>query len=242
MSEGLRSRTAAKVYITLAGLFIAGFLLDHFILPWIIHSGDEIPVPNVIGKPMAEAVRILEAQQLVARKSVVQPSYKYPQGTVIMTNPPPGNIVREGRNIYLTISGGGPQVTMPNLRGHSLRDARITLEHYDLRIGKITYDPSSQPEETIISQSIPPGKNVAKGSVVDLSVSGGEGSLQVSVPYVIGLSLEEAQTRLMENGLRLGKITYKSSMDLLPNTVIAQMPRAGDMVDVGTPIDVTLVH
>ena len=156
-------------------------------------------------------------------------------------DPPAGNIVREGRNVYLTVSGGEERSTMPNLRGRSMRDAKIALEQNDLRLGLVLYEASDLPAETVIGQSILPGKNVKRNQQVEITVSGGT-DIEVEVPYVIGLSLEEAQQKFLNNGLRLGTITYHESSNLLPNTVIGQDPPAGDKVNPNSPVNITVVH
>lgn len=212
------------------------------LLPWIIHSGNEVSIPSVVGKPFDAASALLEQEGLKPVIGGKTPSDKIPAGYVVIQNPPAASVVREGRNVYLTISGGEEEIQMPNLRGRSLRDAKFTLERYDLVTGTITYQPSDLPEEIILAQEFPPGQRVRKTTAVGLTVSQGPLALQISVPYLVGLYLEEAQNRLAESGLRLGQVGYVKSQELLPNTIISQSPRAGDMVDQNTPIDVTIVH
>ena len=77
---------------------------------------------------------------------------------------------------------------------------------------------------------------------MDITVSSGSAGTQIDVPNLVSMSLNDAQKRLLADGLRLGKVTYKQSSQLVPNTVVAQSPSPGDKVDRNTAIDVTVAH
>ena len=97
------------------------------------------------------------------------------------------------------------------------------------------------PAETVVGQTVSPGRNIRRNTVIEVIVSGGE-SAQVEVPYVIGLSLDEAQKKLLDNGLRAGAIQYRQSKSLLPNTVIGQSPPAGEFAAPNALVYITVVH
>ena len=64
-------------------------------------------------------------------------------GTVMSQDPAPGQLVKRGRKIYLSISTlNPPQVEMPNLIDLSLRQAENMLKTNDLRLGQVVYKPS----------------------------------------------------------------------------------------------------
>ncbi|MAT39738.1 MAG: hypothetical protein CL946_09060, partial [Ectothiorhodospiraceae bacterium] len=175
-------------------------------------------------------------------RAATAPSSNVKAGHVLYQNPAGGSIVREGRNVYLTVSGGEQQVLMPSLRGRSLRDAKITLERLELAVGMITYEASDLPNETIVSQGISSGKKLSPGTPIDLVVSLGKDMQQIDVPYIVGFTLNDAQRKLLESGLKLGNVGYQENPSLSPHTVISQSPSAGEKVDPNAPIDVILVR
>ncbi len=236
----LSSRKALKIYLIALGAMLFLLVLDMFIMPWIVHSRGEITIPDVTGKPVNIAWQTLEYGGLSPVLADTVASDRLKPGAVAYQNPVAGSVVREGRNVYLTISGGEEQVQVPNLRGCSLRDARITLEQLDLLLGTVTMSPSTLPVETVVSQSVYTGRTVPKSTRIDIAVSSGPEIAQQPVPNLVSLSLDEAQTRLVEAGLRVGAITYRSSRTLVPNTVISQSPAGGHMVDPQTPIDLVI--
>ena len=241
LKEKLTSRLAIKLYIILSSIFIVVFILDAWIMPMLVHSRSEIMIPNVAGKRADEAMRILDDADLtpIVLDTVAHP--KIETNHVVYQDPIAGNIVREGRNVFLTVSGGEERIIMPNLAGRSLRDARIALEHLDLKVGKISYEASDMPPETVVRQTVAPGKRIRRNAVIEVIVSGGENA-QVEIPYVIGLNLEDAQRKLIDNGLRPGAIQYRQSNSWVPSTVIGQSPPAGDFIAPNALIDLTVTR
>jgi beta-lactam-binding protein with PASTA domain len=55
-------------------------------------------------------------------------------------------------------------------------------------------------------------------------------------------TLSEAEAILQVNGLRRGNVSYAASTDLLPNTVIEQFPRKGEIVQKDQPVDLVVVQ
>lgn len=241
LKEKLTSRLAIKVYIILSSAFIIVFVLDSAIMPMFVHSRGEITIPDVTGKTGEEAMRMLMTVDLQPQLHDTMPHPKFAPGKVVFQNPVVGSIVREGRNVYLSISGGEERITMPNLRGRSLRDARITLEQMDLRLGVVSYEASSLPAETVTWQNVSAGKPVRKNMMIEIKVSGGA-NMEIVIPFVIGFNLDEAQQRLLEGGLRVGTVSYRKSDALLPNTVVGQDPVAGEPAAPNTPVNLVVAH
>ncbi len=218
-------------------------LLNYIILPFIVKHGKTLSVPNVVGISADSAKLSLTQQGLVAVEAETRPDPDYPAGTVTSQNPTSGAIVKQGRHIYLSISGGEVQVFVPSLRGRTLRDARFALERYGLRLGLVSYATSPTfPENTIIDQTITQNTRVQRGSQVGVVVSMGTDSLQIVVPQVTGKSTTEAERILMAAGLKIGNVTLQPSFDLLPNSVVDQFPRAGERAARGQAVDLFVVQ
>ncbi|TLY29534.1 MAG: PASTA domain-containing protein [Ignavibacteria bacterium] len=77
---------------------------------------------------------------------------------------------------------------------------------------------------------------------VSVVLSQGSTLQKISVPDITGKSLTEAKTLLAASGLKLGNITYIPSLELLPNTVVEQFPRKGELVANGQAVDVFVVQ
>ncbi len=239
----LRRLLRRKLLLYPLAFVVALLLLNYIILPFIVKQGKTLSVPGVVGMSEDSAALSLSGQGLVAVKAETRPDPDYPAGTVTSQNPLPGAIVKSGRHVYLTISGGEVQVFVPSLRGRTLRDARFALERYGLRLGGVSYATSPTfPENTVIDQSITQNTRVQRGAQVGVVVSMGADSLQIVVPQVTGKSTTEAERILLAAGLKVGNVTLQPSFDLLPNSVVDQFPRAGDHASRGQAVDLFVVQ
>lgn len=239
------SRSSAGRRLLLAAiLLLAVFLLVNYILlPTYVNQGGTLQVPRVTGLPLETARVLLDSLGFEPVDAGTRPDPRAPVGTVVGQNPPYEALVKQGRRVYLTTSGGEVLVSVPRLRGLSFRDSRFTLERSGLEVGDAQYDTSDvYPENTVMAQSIPPGNRVARGTPVGVTISRGKVRAEVLVPDLGGRTLGEAEKQILEKGLKVGIITYQPSFDLLPNTVVDQFPRAGEMAPQGQPVDLFVVR
>ena len=77
---------------------------------------------------------------------------------------------------------------------------------------------------------------------IGITVSAGESVDSIFVPSLIGKTLSEAQKILKEKGLLLGNVVYQISEDLLPNTVIDQLPRENEIVTFKKDVDLFIAQ
>ena len=240
--EILKSRKAIKVYIAFLILCISGIMCDRVILPWYINLGGVVKVPNVIGLDYNKAVDLLKSVNLNPMEAGTRFDHNYPAGSVIFQSPMPNMNVREGRRIYLTISGGDEYFEVPDLIGKTVKDAKILLLNSGLRMGMVSYDSSdTSNSETIIRQSIPKSTKVKPETYVSITLPQPPSAGNFTVPNLINKSLTEAEKFLLQNKLTTGKIIYVYRADLNPNTVVDQYPRAGDQVEEGKEINLWVV-
>lgn len=230
-----------KILILAGILFLVLVSFNYIIMPFYVHS-EEVEVPDLIGISQNEAITLLKSINLEPVIGDVVYDEKHPKGTVIQQRPLGGRDVKAGRRVYLFVSGGEPSVLVPKLKGRSLRDAKFSLERIGLKIGRIDEVISRQPKDVIVDQEFAEGTPLKKGATVNISISVGYGAGEISVPYLIGKSLAEAQSIIQENFLVVGKINYQPSFNLLPNTVIDQYPGSGTMLNRGDAVDLFITQ
>jgi beta-lactam-binding protein with PASTA domain len=237
------SPISRRVYLFLALLLVLFFLCNDFIIPWYVNQGGIVEVPSMVGLEFSAAKNILDSLHLEGRKADVRMDNEHPAGVVIIQNPAAGEKVKRGRRIYLTVSGGELDVNVPDIKGRTVRDTKFVLEREGLLMGTMEYQPSdSFPQNTIIEQHPSPGTKTKRESYVSVIVSQGSVFQKVAVPDLAGKTFKEANSILFQSGLKVGNITYLPSADLLPNTIIEQYPRAGEMVINGQAIDLFIVQ
>lgn len=234
----LTSKTLRPFFWLLGLCVVLLFVIDSLIMPYYVNKGGTQIVPNVVGMKEETAKKILDSLHLEPKRGEIRQDPSYPEGYVILQNPSPEQLVKTGRRVYLTISGGEQDVIVPSLRGRSIRDAKFALDRAALRQGAIQYQVSIElPEGTIVTQDIPAGSKVKKNSYISLIVSAGESIDSIYIPSLIGKTYSEAQKILKEKGLRTGNITYQINDELLPNTIIDQLPRENEIVTTQKDVD-----
>jgi len=232
------SGLAKKFYIACIALIAFFCLMNWVVMPWYVNDGGVVKVPDVVGMDVGAAKIVLDTTGLQFEPGGTESS-KLPPNTVLAQNPEAGSIVKHGRRIYLVLSGGAEKVEVPNLIGHTQREAQFMLERVGFKVGLVTSDSSSEyPQNVVMTQSSKPGSMLATGTPISMVVSSGpveEG--EVSVPDLVGRPLTEAQKMITRSSLVLGSVTFEPSRRLVPNTILEQYPRARDIVPKGTAIN-----
>src|SRR5512146_462236 len=172
MKKFLQKPIVKKILWILLGLLVIVLLIDNFILPWYVSSPIE-KVPDVVGKAGSEAIEILESRDLEPIIGDTTYDEKFPRGSIIFQRPRAGETVKEGRRVYLFVSGGEPVVHVPALTGKSIRDAKFSLERLGLKLGNVDQEPSDYPKDMIYDQQFAEGTPVKRGGTVNVTVSSG---------------------------------------------------------------------
>jgi serine/threonine-protein kinase len=131
-------------------------------------------------------------------------------------------------------SGDDP-VAVPNLVGQTQEAAGDLLTNVDLKVGTVTREPcEEQPKGRVCEQDPAQGREVEKQTAVNLVVS--TGAPKVTVPSVIGLSLEEARSKLEGDDYQFKVKTEERETSDTPGTVLDQDPVKGNEVEKGSTI------
>jgi beta-lactam-binding protein with PASTA domain len=225
--------------IILLSLLAFLLLMDKIIMPWFTHHGDVSILPKVVGMPEATAMQVLKDAGYEPIKYEVQYDNKAKEGTIIRQTPEGGDETKPGRKVYLIISSGKEMVMIPNLIGVPLKDARMILVRANLDVGKqSTAFSDSVQSGSVISQSPPAGSKISTAQKIDIVVSNGTQAGRILVPDLIGLSESQAYVQLGNAKLGVGKRTFVTpTNDQKSGTIVDQAPKAGELVLIGSAID-----
>jgi beta-lactam-binding protein with PASTA domain len=223
---------AFLLVITLVFLFFGS-------LAWVTGFGKTQKVPSVTGQNVLAAIKTLEASGLdvVIQDSVFIDTLA--KQAVVRQIPEAESIVKTGRTIYLTINRTiPPQVEMPNLAGFSLKSAEMFLLSLGLKMGSLTYRPdiarNAVLEQLVGDRPIAPGTKIPTGTVINFVLGSGEGSGEMEVPQLVGLSFEAAKLMLQTLNLNLGAVVALNPItDSAASFVVKQSPPAlSDSLDI----------
>ncbi len=217
--------------ITLGLLVIALILL----MAYAFTRPEESDVPKVTTLQLSDARERLdragfETVEVERERSFAQVD------RVLRQDPDPGEQASKDDTITLIVSGGPGQVTVPSVKNTRTELAIRELEKSEL---KVTADPQSS--DTVkkgfaIGTSPKEGDRVERGSRVRLFVS--SGPAQATMPDVVGLTRDTAESRLTREGLEV-RVERRES-DEPENDVIQQSPAAGTKVDKGDRVTIVV--
>ena len=134
-------------------------------------------VPDLRGKTVSEAQKLLASAGLEDGGSSEQYSDKYEAGLIISQSVTPGSKVSSGTSVSYVVSKGkkpADQVKVPSVTGKRLADAISALSARGLYYEEVTQT-SDLPSGTVISVEPGEGTSVDIGSTVKLYVSDGNG-------------------------------------------------------------------
>lgn len=203
----------------------------------ITGHGDEIKVPKIEEKSIKEAQKQLEKIGFdIEIDSAYDPSKK--ALTVLAQQPEPGDIVKPGRTIFLTVNKLEPPKTpMPNLNGLSLRSAMMILKNSKLKLGDTSFRPDIAKgavlEQMLGDRVIRPGEMIPQGSLINLVLGDGLGNTVFDVPEIVGLTYTEAVAMLSANNLHYTAIASDEITDTATAIVYMQVPTS--LNELGVP-------
>ncbi len=227
------------------GVFIALIFLIIFALNAYTGHGKTIAVPDLSGVRKEKLDSAFANSDL--KFQIIDSVYlnNKPKGSVVDQTPVPGFHVKAGRTVYITVVAMQPQkVKMPNLVDLTLRQATQRLETYGLKVGRTSYEPDIA--KNVVLKQVWKGRKIhadsliVKGSSVDLVLGDGLNDSEISVPYFINLTPEQAEEAIKSGALIQGAFIFDTDVkDSLKARVYKQRPAytANSVIKIGDPVD-----
>ncbi len=205
----------------------------------VVSAGqDLVVVPDVVGRPQAEAQAALtEANLRVRVETVEDPDAE--QGIVISQDPAADDEVPPDTEVTIVVSAGVEQVPVPEVRGMPRADAERTLRDAGFRT-EVTEQPADDVAEgDVIGTDPPQGTPLERDSVVTILVSTGQDL--VDVPDATGRREGDADALLRRAGFQVQVRTEAVPPgDTDAGRVIRQDPGGGERVPPGTTVTIVV--
>ena len=239
MKNFLRKITLIIV-IALCSLFLFLWLLDGMIMPYIIRVKNG-RVPALKNQPMNKASKELRLVGLrIAIRDTVYSELVTP-GNVVEQTPNPGQPIKKGRRVFVDLSQGPRLHEVPNIKGGSIRDARLQIWGNQLQLGDLVYVSSATvPQGVVLRQHPRAGTAIAREGNVHIEVSSGSPNDPKRVPNVKGTSIDTAEDSLRKYEMLLGTIVERVDNSAPLGIILAQQPDAEERVARNTAVNVTI--
>jgi serine/threonine-protein kinase len=234
----IRKTLRWSLTILMAGLVIFGLSLGAKEI--INYYNSSRTAPDLVGKDEQTALRMIEREELKAEVQYIHHA-TIPAGVVILQTPEYDTDMRKGETIVLYISNGlDPNVRLvPGVTGMLYGNAVLNLQNMGIAMMVAETVASTEPVNTILSQTPLANEPYNAGDPINVVVSGGS----AIVPDLSNLTPEDAQATLAQNGLE-GKETQPEEVsdDVLDGKIISQQPIGGSQVLPGTKVNFTVAE
>ena len=239
-------RNLLGAVIMVAVLLVSAVLL----LKVITKHNQELTVPDLSNLSVDEAAKV--AGEHGMRVQVTDSVYvrKMARGAVYRHNPEAGSKVKEGRRILLTINAVLPKsITMPNLVGYSLRQAKAEILSRGLQLGTLIYVNDIATNNVLKqlhgNREIKPGTPIESESRIDLVVGLNSLDNKTYVPYVTGMKYLAAVNAVQDNSLNIEDLifdyTVRDYADSIDAVVYRQVPEESEEgLLMGSPVTLYL--
>lgn len=208
--------------------FIITGITTYYTVTYFIKNEETVIVPNLVGEDIIQVLALLTNLGLNTKVKASEYSTDFVSNSIIYQDPPPGEVIKKGRDVRIVISKGTQTLPMPNLKGLNLQQARLILDKNGLNEGNIskTYHTEVKRDQ-IIAQHPMAGETIERGITPDLLVSRGPRPREFVMPDFGGLYLDEAVLAAEKNHLVIDTIKTIYQKDKTPNIVLEQEPLAG---------------
>ncbi len=245
------SKSFSKHLGIVIGSGILILTLSFFGLNLYTLHGEGFRVPDFTGLTEQQLEHLIQEKGL--RYTIIDSVHinNMPPGVVMEHVPEAGELVKRNRTIFFTINAWSPEkVQIPNLVDYSVRNARVILESFGLKVGELIFVPSEYTNlvlgQHLNGKAVSPGTQVVKGTSVDLLVGQGLSSQVTAIPDLTGLNISTAKEESQRVSLNIGAIVFDSTIvtheDTLAAFIWRQDPASSpeNQLHLGASIDIWL--
>lgn len=229
-----KRRNAWITFFVVLALVLVGIVV--FMLVRGQESKATISVPDVAGMTYDEAAAKITEAGLVPVEGKQETSADVPAGDVTSTSPTAETLVEPDTEIKINTSTGPSSVTIPDVTGYSLEEARAKLEESGLVVteGKEEYSATID-AGAVTSTSPAAGKPVSPGASVAINVS--KGKEAAIVPDMAGMNEQEATAAINAAGLVVGDLTSADSASVESGKFVSSNPSPGSTLQPGQTVN-----
>ncbi|HCW53205.1 MAG TPA: Stk1 family PASTA domain-containing Ser/Thr kinase [Clostridium sp.] len=147
-------------------------------------------------------------------------------------------VIALGVGGYKLLGNRVKEVTVPNLVGMNVDEAKSTLESMNLVLVEAGTEESDEQEGTVIKSNIEAGTKVKENSQIRVIVSGG--AAKIKMPDLVEDDLDTAKTILSSYKLKISSTSEEYSSNIPKGKIIRQTPAKDTDVDENTEITVVI--
>ncbi len=188
---------AVSLFILMGAFCLAVFFIT-------VKGPEQVLVPNVVGKDLAEALIELQQKELYPRVQLRYSNSPEEKNTILDQSPDAGSIVKAPRHLNITVSRGVVLDSVEDYIGQSFEDVKLNLQLLFASSPSpliVLQDPpmykfSGEPAGTVLEQEPPAGTDLSTPITLKLVVSRGTEITRVEVPNITGMNINDLITQI----------------------------------------------
>ena len=195
-----------------------------------------VEVPQITNMTKSEATIALENVGLILEVEKEVFSTEIEAGKIATQNPKEKTQTEKGKIVKASISKGAEEVAVPELVGITENQAIAAIESAGLSVGEILREYNKDYDAGVVfDASSKQGEKLPTKTKVTLHVS--KGIDLVHVPGIIGLTVDDANARIQNNGFMVGTSSSEYSDSYSAGVVMRQSLGEGTEAERGTSIN-----
>ena len=201
----------------------------------------DVAIPNLVGKTVDEAKKILEENKLTYVEDESVYNTEYEAGQIISQTPPfvEGRKIKQKTDVKVVVSLGTEKTKVPKLKGLTKEEAEEAADDAKIKLEYVEEISKTVEAGIIIKQDVDSDTEVNAGDTVKVYISIGTGIKQVVVTSVLYQDEATAKQNLEGIGLKV-TVEYDEDKTRGNGVVLKQSISSGEKVDEGSAITITV--
>lgn len=201
----------------------------------------DVAIPNLVGKTVDEAKKILEENKLTYVEDESVYNTEYEAGQIISQTPPfvEGRKIKQKTEVKVVVSLGTEKTKVPKLKGLTKEEAEDAADDAKIKLEYVEEISKTVEAGIIIKQDVDADTEVNAGDTVKVYISIGTGIKQVVVTSVLYQDEATAKQNLEGIGLKV-TVEYDEDKTRGNGVVLKQSISSGEKVDEGSAITITV--
>lgn len=233
--------------VTCVAAFIVMALVAAAIFFANVKGPEKVLVPNVIGKPLEQALMEMQVKELYPKINLRYSDIPGDEGTILDQSPEAGAIVKGYSRVSLVVSRGVIVDKVEDYVGMNYNDLQLKLQ--TLFAGQTKplivletpeYIPDTSDAGTILEQDPPAGTSISEPVKVTLVVSRGPNYDNTRVPNLVGQSVNDLLQTLTRIKLVLNISSHPAQEGEIPGTVVSQQETEEEFLPNFSPFSIEM--
>lgn len=201
ITDGI-SRNGKIIVITSLVMIIVFIVVSTFVFFISLEGAEQVLVPNVVGKDLADALLDLQARELYPRIQLRYSKNPDEKGRILEQDPGAGAVVKGGKRIELVVSQGVAVDVVQNYSGQYIDEVQNSIQalnasgsvggspHLKIKLPYLTKYSEKAPG-TILEQDPPAGTPITRTMEITFVVSKGKEVETTEVPDMLHANLKK---------------------------------------------------